>query len=755
MSAATADARTMEEALRFRLIFEHAEVKRGLAVTRRLAKGVAVDAGRSFKGAEQKARSFGRQTNKAAQEVRKFGRGLSAVGDAFSGISSTGGRAVRTFGRLTSSLSAAGGKLGLIGLGAAAAVAGFVGAGYAATKLTQALVKTTANARETYDSLQAYKDVPGFLPEVSSADLKNFDQIKASVEATKVTFQAAGLVIAREFAPTLRGLAVGMVTGALAIKKMLIVGANLWDWFGNVSWVIKANFLPAIVAAQTSMGLLLAPITILLGPIAALAAGIWGLGKAFLALEDGALGADEQFRSLMSISAKNAKVAEKVAQDEKRRAQEKFKQQAAAEKAARAAAAAERQRAADLSTVNGMIVSARIKEIAATDEYEASIAQLLNGYDQQFARLTTLKQQHERAIGTVREGSEAWKEHKRILEQITAAQQQLSKTMGTELSGIDQKQAQAQQQAIADIARLTRQLHDGQLEGEARVRSEARARYREVAALQANAVEQARGNANLIAAAEEEATRARLQVEKQLQRDLAQLRKEAREKEQRQTLDTINQIGQYAQQGASLLSGAYDESFQTSADNVSRLQNLLMAGEEHYTTAQKRALRARIEAQKDAARKQFNAAKAAKSAEAMASTALAAINAIAQSPPPSPWGIIGAGIATAAGLKAVQEINSQQPTFHRGGFADEVPATLTRREAVLSPIGRQSLGDDTIRAANAGQGGGSRVQVVTVDRYQQRVFGRAIRDNLSIGGELRNAIHANTTGGHRGSRKGL
>ncbi len=51
MSAATADARTMEEALRFRLIFEHAEVKRGLAVSRRLAKGVAVAAGRSFKGA--------------------------------------------------------------------------------------------------------------------------------------------------------------------------------------------------------------------------------------------------------------------------------------------------------------------------------------------------------------------------------------------------------------------------------------------------------------------------------------------------------------------------------------------------------------------------------------------------------------------------------------------------------------------------------------------------------------------------------
>ena len=92
-------------------------------------------------------------------------------------------------------------------------------------------------------------------------------------------------------------------------------------------------------------------------------------------------------------------------------------------------------------------------------------------------------------------------------------------------------------------ARQERQVCNG-----LRVRMEARNHYQEIANLQRAAVERAQGNTSLIVEAEQAAGGARLGVERRLQADRAEIRKAAREKE-RQTLENINQVGQYAQQG--------------------------------------------------------------------------------------------------------------------------------------------------------------------------------------------------------------
>lgn len=196
------------------------------------------------------------------------------------------------------------------------------------------------------------------------------------------------------------------------------------------------------------------------------------------------------------------------------------------------------------------------------------------------------------------------------------------------------------------------------------------------------------------------------------------------------TLGMVNQAGQYTQQALSAVSASLDESSQNSAAYADRLADRLAAGEQYYTAAQREELRKRADQAREQALRQFKAAQAAKSAEAVASTALAAINAIAQSPPPSPLGVIGAGIATAAGVASVAAINSVSPSFHAGAAPDEMQATLRSREAVLNPTGAQTIGNDAIRDANAGVTPQQR-DIVVVQSYQHnRMVSRYKQDGL-------------------------
>jgi chemotaxis protein histidine kinase CheA len=141
--------------------------------------------------------------------------------------------------------------------------------------------------------------------------------------------------------------------------------------------------------------------------------------------------------------------------------------------------------------------------------------------------------------------------------------------------------------------------------------------------------------------------------------------------------------------------------------------------------------------------------KAAKLAQALTATALATINALSMPPAPN---YIAAGLAAAGGAVQVATIAAARPSFHSGGMADfspdEASAVIRRGEAVLSPQGRRALGDDTIRAANAGMGSGQTIMVQQV--YRHRVFDSFVSDNLRTRGPLSRALGS---GGRAGQRR--
>lgn len=227
---------------------------------------------------------------------------------------------------------------------------------------------------------------------------------------------------------------------------------------------------------------------------------------------------------------------------------------------------------------------------------------------------------------------------------------------------------------------------------------------------------------------------------------------------QRQSVDAaignINQVGGYAQQALGMLDAAASASYEHSSEVAQSLTEQLIAGDKYYTAAQKKELEARIAASKTAARKQFAAAKAAKVAEAMASTALAAINAIAQSPPPSPFGLIGAGIATAAGVAAVSEISSQTPSFHKGYAPDEMDAKVLKKESVLTPAATAALGGP--RAAKEMNAGVTKSQAPSspVIVYRHQEFRPFIRDFMTQRNAITDYANRGKITGHRTNRRG-
>ena len=220
------------------------------------------------------------------------------------------------------------------------------------------------------------------------------------------------------------------------------------------------------------------------------------------------------------------------------------------------------------------------------------------------------------------------------------------------------------------------------------------------------------------------------------------------EAEKAATAARINAIAQVADVIAQYTQFALDQE----VDAYEQAQADREALGENATKAEKEMADKRVKATRDAARKAFLIDKAAKMASAAAATALAIVQALASAPPP--YNFIAAGVVGAAGLIQQAVIASQKPSFHAGGFVggmapDEQQATVRRGEAVLSPAGRRAMGDDTIRAANAGMGGGQVIMVQQV--YRHRVFDSFVRDNLRTRGPLSRALGAGSRPGQQRS----
>lgn len=185
--------------------------------------------------------------------------------------------------------------------------------------------------------------------------------------------------------------------------------------------------------------------------------------------------------------------------------------------------------------------------------------------------------------------------------------------------------------------------------------------------------------------------------------------------------------------------------------DVTAYEDALMAQEalgKNATQAEKERAAEEVAEKRKQAMIGFMVDKAAKLAQALTATALATINALSTPPAPN---YIAAGLAAAGGAVQVATIAAARPSFHSGGMADFAPdeasAIVRRGEAVLSPAGRAAIGDDAIRAANAGMSTGGTIVVQQV--YRHRVFDSFVQDNLRTRGPLSRALGSGARLGQR------
>ena len=108
----------------------------------------------------------------------------------------------------------------------------------------------------------------------------------------------------------------------------------------------------------------------------------------------------------------------------------------------------------------------------------------------------------------------------------------------------------------------------------------------------------------------------------------------------------------------------------------------------------------------------------------------------------------------ATGARSVAQIQAQRVSFHTAAPPDEIPATVLRSERIVTSTGRQALGDETIRQANAGvrSSGGPVVRVL--QQWRHRVYNDFVKEGLMMGNPISEAISADRTIGHRSGRKG-
>lgn len=148
----------------------------------------------------------------------------------------------------------------------------------------------------------------------------------------------------------------------------------------------------------------------------------------------------------------------------------------------------------------------------------------------------------------------------------------------------------------------------------------------------------------------------------------------------------------------------------------------------------------------------FNVAKAAGIGEIAIHTAVAAMRAYADLPPPANVIASGAYIALGA-VNAGLVAATPPPSFHSGGMIggapDERLVTARAGEGVLTPQGVNAIGGPAGLAA-ANRGSAAPMQITVVQQYKHRAFGAFVQEDLKLSNSpLRQAIVGNVRVGHR------
>lgn len=396
---------------------------------------------------------------------------------------------------------------------------------------------------------------------------------------------------------------------------------------------------------------------------------------------------------------------------------------------------------------------AATKDISSTNKAQKEHAAKIAETNKLIESATTLNEQGRAAAlanaEIKREEAESEEVLRQRLEAKSEASQRAAKT--------SKKHAEAEREAAAAMREAAQQASNyrtaleniGAIAGKAQ-ESEldayeelAKARDDQMASImtqQQAAVEAGLGNADALAEADTTAAAAREEVWKDYYRKLEKYNKQQYDK-----ADAERKAG--AQKEAAHQAQVVESSFQTAvavADAVSMLADTMTGIAEDGT-----------ENQKKLAMVSFRIGQGAAIASASITTAKAALDAYAAALQLGPPGLIlapiAAGAAVTVGIAQVAKIAAEPPPkFHRGMAPDEIPATLTKNEGVLTPQGVASLGGpDGVRRANRGESSGGQ-QIVVVQQYNHKLYDAAIADNLKMPtSPLRMAMAQKNRVGHR------
>lgn len=193
---------------------------------------------------------------------------------------------------------------------------------------------------------------------------------------------------------------------------------------------------------------------------------------------------------------------------------------------------------------------------------------------------------------------------------------------------------------------------------------------------------------------------------------------------------------------AELAQQEYDRRTSTAADIRAQLED----EDANLSASKRRELEERLAAEEKAATRAFEVQKQTAAVQAAISGLLAAQRALELGPIAGPVAALLIGGLTAANIAAIE--TQEPPQFHRG--TDEVPATLRRGEAVLTPAAVDRLGGrERVRAANRGESMGGGVTEIklqlnrdTLQTVVASVTGRPGEARRKTGGRV----------GHRGKR---
>lgn len=618
----------------------------------------------------------------------------------------------------------------LLGSGTLAAASAFAGAAAGVAVFSAAAFGSVLAADDLARSLAEIKGlgaIEGFA--VDPATLDSLDTANAAVAALSVVAQRAVVTLGESFAPAVTGLSKGATFLGLAFGEAWAVLGSGEYVFQGIAKVIKTVLLEALLAPLSSLELLtlgiakladLAGLDTVSAKAKQAAADLGGLKESLggtsvakaldaagasvvrLAVKTNALTAVMKDKAAadrdVTTSTNMRAAAEKAAAEEaKRIAAEEAASKKAAEKAAEDAASASAKLVDEVNALVGEPLSAVEKLREAYQELDAEI-------------LAQIEANQKAGIST---------------ETMEQARIDLAKGTAKELEKIRQEEAEALNKANED-ANISR------------VES-----FKKTVSAAAEAAKIISDSIGEIA-------------------DIMLSKWTDALSETRSKLDAVSEgldeLGANAINVGALTGDSLTQAYLSGEVAIEDLSAAQQAQLETRLKAEKTYLEGVEAAQRESAMKAFKVSKAASISEALINSAGAIVAALKLGP------IFGPPAAIAIGALAgvqIATIAAEEPTFHSGGFVDavsagaapgrsyapdEVGAKLQTGEAVLSRVGRSTLGDDTIRRANRGEAAAPVVNVTQV--YDGRVIGAAVQDQIKTSSALRRTL-ATSRPGHR------